>query len=77
MRKYIWRNGRGEAFKKSVVINPLLANKAIVVRIKFQCVLWTQAGQVSRIETIKNPQHFQDCFTSMEQSIFLSVQQVD
>lgn len=60
-----------QKIEASVVINPSLSDKAIVVRIKFQRVVWNQTGQVSRFETIKDPQYYQDFFERLTKAVFL------
>jgi len=65
-----------QKIEASVVINPSLAEKAIVVRIKFQRVIWNQTGQVSRFETIKDPQYYQDFFDRLSKAVFLEEQKI-
>ena len=59
-----------------MIINPSLSEKSTVVRIKFQRVVWNQTGQVSRFETVKNPELYQGFFERLSKAIFLEEQKI-
>ncbi len=65
-----------QKIEASLVVNPSLAEKTTVVRIKFQRVVWNQAGLVSRFETIKNPELYQGFFERLSKAIFLEEQKI-
>ena len=65
-----------QKIEASLVVNPSLADKATVVRVKFQRVVWNQAGLVSRFETIKDPELYQGFFERLSKAIFLEEQKI-
>jgi hypothetical protein len=60
-----------QKIQASMIINPSLSDKNMVVRVKFQSIVWNQSGQVSRFETIKDPKLYQDFFERVSKAIFL------
>ena len=60
-----------QKIEASMVINPSLSEKSMVVRIKFQRVVWNQMGQVSRFETVREPELYQDFFDRLSKAVFL------
>ena len=60
-----------QKIEASLIITPSLSEKAMVVRVKFQSIVWNQMGQVSRFETIKDPKLYQDFFERISKAIFL------
>ena len=65
-----------QKIEASLIINPSLADKATVVRIKFQRVIWNREGRVSRFETIKDPELYQGFFERLSKAIFLEEQKI-
>ncbi len=65
-----------QKIEASLIINPSLSEKSTVVRIKFQRVIWNQAGLVSRFETIKDPELYQGFFERLSKAIFLEEQKI-
>lgn len=65
-----------QKIEASLVVNPSLADKATIVRIKFQRVVWNQMGLVSRFETIKDPVLYQGFFERLSKAVFLEEQKI-
>ena len=60
-----------QRIEASMIINPSLSDKAIVVRVKFQRVVWNQMGQVSHYETVTDPKLYQEFFEKLSKAVFL------
>lgn len=67
---------REQKIEASLIISPSLSEKSMVVRVKFQTVVWNQSGQVSRFETIKNPKFYQEFFDRLSKAVFLEEQKI-
>ncbi len=65
-----------QKIEASVLINSALTNDSIVVRVKFQTVVWNAQGQVSRFETISDPKMYHDFFEMVSKAIFLEEQKI-
>jgi hypothetical protein len=70
------KTDKAQKIQASVMINPALAKDSTVVRVKFQTVVWSVQGYVSRFETIKDPKIYQDFFERVSKSIFLEEQKI-
>jgi len=62
--------------KVSVVVKPSLDGSRMTVRVTFQRIVWNLSNQISRLETIKEPQIYQKFYESLSKSIFLEAQQI-
>lgn len=60
-----------QKIQSSLIVNPSLADNAMLVRVKFQRVVWNQMGQVSKFETLKDAALYQDFFERLSKSMFL------
>jgi hypothetical protein len=65
-----------QKIEASLVVNPSFAANATVVRVKFQRVVWNRAGNVSRFETVKDPELYQGFFERLSKAIFLEEQKL-
>ena len=65
-----------QVIKASVITKPSLDDKKTVVRVTFQRVVWNQAGQINRVETIKDQAMYQKFYESLSKAIFLEAQQI-
>ena len=70
------KTDKAQKIEASVIINSALAKDSIVVRVKFQTVVWNVQGQVSRFETIKDPKLYQEFFERVSKAIFLEEQKI-
>lgn len=62
--------------KASVVVKPSLDGSKIAVRVTFQRIVWNLSNQISRLETVKEPQIYQKFYDSLSKAIFLEAQQI-
>ena len=65
-----------QVIKASVITKPALDNKKIAVRVTFQRIVWNMNNQVSRVETINDPEIYQKFYDSLSKAIFLEAQQI-
>jgi len=62
--------------KASVITKPSLDGSKTVVRVTFQRIVWNMQNQISRIETIKDPEVYLKFYTSLSKAIFLEAQKI-
>lgn len=67
---------KNQQVKVSVVVKPSLDGSKIAVRVTFQRIVWNLSNQISRLETIKEPQVYQKFYESLSKAIFLEAQQI-
>ncbi len=48
----------------------------MLVRATFQRMVWNMAGQMSRIETLKEPDLYEGFFDKLSKSVFLEEQKI-
>jgi len=60
----------------SVVVKPSLDGSKIAVRVTFQRIVWNMSNQISKLESIKEPQIYQKFYDSLSKSIFLEAQKI-
>jgi len=62
--------------KASVVVKPSLDGSKTIVRVTFQRIIWNMQNQISRIETIRDPEAYRRFYTSLSKAIFLEAQKI-
>jgi hypothetical protein len=62
--------------RASVIIKTSLDATKIIVRITFQRIVWSFAGQVNKAETMSDPTLYQKFFDSLSKSIFLEANNI-
>jgi len=67
---------KSQVVKASVVVKPSLDGKKMVVRVTFQRIVWNMSNQVSRVETIKDPEIYKKFYDSLSKAIFLEAQKI-
>lgn len=67
---------KSQKIRASVITKHSLDAKKTVVRVTFQRVVWNMSNQISRVETINDPQIYQKFFDSLSKAIFLEAQQI-
>ncbi|MCX5712693.1 MAG: hypothetical protein NTY47_06490, partial [Candidatus Omnitrophica bacterium] len=70
------RCDKSQVVKASVITKPGLDGHSIVVRVTSQRIVWNMSNQVSRVESIKEPQIYQKFYDSLSKAIFLEAQQI-
>lgn len=62
--------------KASVITNSSLDGNKIVVRVTFQRIVWNRLNQISRIETVNDPEVYQKFYESLSKAVFLEAQKI-
>jgi hypothetical protein len=62
--------------KASVVVKPSLDGNTTIVRVTFQRIVWNMQNQVSKIETISDPEIYEKFFSALSKSIFLEAHEI-
>lgn len=65
-----------QKIRASVVMNQSLEGKRVVVRVTFQRIIWNNAGNISRLETLSEPELYQGFFERLSKSIFLEAHKI-
>ncbi len=65
-----------QQIQASLIVLPALSDKSTIVRVKFQRIVWNRMGQVSRYETLREANLYQDFFEKLSKSVFLEEQKI-
>ena len=72
----ISRCDKEQRVKASVTTKPSLDGAKMVVRVTFQRIVWNMSNQISRVETIKDPEIYQKFYDGLSKAIFLEAQNI-
>ncbi len=62
--------------RASVIVQPSLDGSKIVVRVTFQRIVWNMSNQISRVETIIEPQIYEKFYEALSKAIFLEAEKI-
>ncbi|MCG2711789.1 MAG: hypothetical protein L6416_05655 [Candidatus Omnitrophica bacterium] len=62
--------------KASVITKPSLKGNETSVRVTFQRIVWNMNNQISRVETVNDPEIYVKFFNDLSKSIFLEAQEI-
>lgn len=65
-----------QKMRACVVVKPTGDGKGNQARVSFQRLVWNMGGDLSRIETIKDPKLYQGFFEKLSKSVFLEGQEI-
>jgi hypothetical protein len=67
---------KNQKIKASVVTHLSEDKSKVVVRVTFQRIVWNAAGNVNRVESLKETEHYTGFFERLSKSIFLEEQKI-
>jgi hypothetical protein len=70
------RCDKEQKVKGSVIVKPSFDGNSTIVRVTFQRIVWNMQNQVSRIETIDDPEIYEKFYTALSKSIFLEAHEI-
>jgi hypothetical protein len=70
------RCDKTQMVRASVIVKPSLEGKRIVVRITLQRMVWNMNNQLSRVETVNEPEIYQKFYEGLSKAIFLEAQKI-
>jgi len=62
--------------RASIIVKTSLDGSKIVVRATFQRIVWNMQNQVSKIETINEPEIYEKFYAGLSKAIFLEAQEI-
>lgn|SRR3989338_4515534 len=65
-----------QKIRASVVSKPSLEGNKIVVRVTFQRIVWNKVGDISRMETLTEPELYEGFFERLSKAIFLEAHKI-
>lgn len=67
---------KSQMVKASVITQPSLDGSKTVVRVTFQRIVWNMRNQISRVETINEPQIYEKFYDGLSKAIFLEAEKI-
>ena len=67
---------KSQVVKASVIAKPSLDGNKITVRVTFQRIVWNMSNQISKVETINDPEIYQKFYDGLSKAIFLEAQKI-
>jgi hypothetical protein len=67
---------KNQKIRASVVSQKSQDGSSVLVRVTFQRMVWNMAGQLSRIQTLKEPDLYEGFFEKLSKSVFLEEQKI-
>ncbi|MBL7130974.1 MAG: hypothetical protein ISS45_06210 [Candidatus Omnitrophica bacterium] len=65
-----------QKIRVSIVTKPSLDGSKTLVRVTFQRIVWNKQGDISRMETLNDPELYQGFFERLSKSIFLEAHEI-
>ena len=65
-----------QKIRASIIVQPSQDNQKTMVRATFQRLVWNMGGNLSRVETLKEPELYQGFFEKLSKSVFLEEQKI-
>lgn len=65
-----------QLMKASAITKLSLEGNKISVRVTFQRIVWNMSNQISRVETVNDPEIYEKFFKDLSKSIFLEAQEI-
>jgi len=70
------RCDKEQKVRASVITQPSLDGSKIAVRVTFQRIVWNMSNQISRVETIVEPQIYEKFYVALSKAIFLEAEKI-
>lgn len=67
---------KNQKLRAAIIVNPSLEGDRMHVRVKFQRKVWDTQNRVSNVETIEDPELYQQFFERLSKSVFLEGHQI-
>lgn len=65
-----------QVVKASVIVRPSLDGSKTTTRVTFQRIVWNASNQINKVETLKDPNLYQDFYEKLSKAIFLEAQKI-
>jgi hypothetical protein len=65
-----------QVVKVCVIVRPSLEGSKMTTRVTFQRIVWNASNQINRVETLKDPNLYQEFYEKLSKAIFLEAQSI-